>query len=122
MTRLKYCFTCNIFRPKRTVHCMLCNVCVEELDHHCPFVSNCIGKRNYRYFWGFIFFLMLNCFFVVYVAIDDILRRIQADEYKSVNRVLRKYQMSIVFAVVSGGTFILIVALIGYHCRLTAKN
>ena len=101
---------------------MLCNVCVQELDHHCPFVSNCIGKRNYGYFWGFICFLMLNCFFVNYVAIDDTLKRINADKNKSVIQVLRRNPMSIVFVVISGFTFMLIVALIGYHCRLTLMN
>lgn len=31
-TQLKYCSTCHIFRPPRTVHCSLCNHCLTA-DH-----------------------------------------------------------------------------------------
>ena len=52
---LKYCHTCEIFRPPRASHCHSCDNCVEEFDHHCPWVSNCVGRRNYRSFVLFVF-------------------------------------------------------------------
>jgi len=54
-----WCNYCSMVRPPKAKHCRDCDVCVLESDHHCPFVNNCIGKRNYRYFCGFI--LSLSC-------------------------------------------------------------
>ena len=56
---LKYCHTCELFRPPRASHCHYCDNCVEEYDHHCPWLSNCIGRRNYRSFVLFIFSVAL---------------------------------------------------------------
>lgn len=76
LMNLKYCYTCLIYRPRRTVHCADCDACIQEMDHHCPFISNCVGKRNYTAFFLFCCSLWLDTIWIFGLTAYDISRRV----------------------------------------------
>lgn len=70
---VKYCKTCNIWRPPRCYHCRVCDNCVETLDHHCVWLNNCVGRRNYRYFLTFVSAATILSLFMVGACLAQIL-------------------------------------------------
>src|ERR1700741_1549138 len=70
---VKYCKTCNIWRPPRCYHCRVCDNCVETLDHHCVWLNNCVGRRNYRYFLTFVSSSTLLALFLLGASLAHIL-------------------------------------------------
>lgn len=70
---VKYCKTCNIWRPPRCYHCRFCDNCVETLDHHCVWLNNCVGRRNYRYFFTFISSCTILALFLLGASLTHIL-------------------------------------------------
>ncbi|KAJ3064689.1 hypothetical protein HDU98_011911 [Podochytrium sp. JEL0797] len=123
---VKYCYSCQIWRPPRASHCRTCNRCVENHDHHCPWTGNCIGKHNYRHFVNFLFWTwMLSMFACIFCIVDlalasnDLsvgqngLAGLSAMELNPVPAVL--VFMTGMFSLALGGMFV-------YHIMISAKN
>eukprot|EP01090_Pellita_catalonica_P003593 TRINITY_DN13251_c0_g1_i1.p1 TRINITY_DN13251_c0_g1~~TRINITY_DN13251_c0_g1_i1.p1 ORF type:complete len:334 (+),score=25.67 TRINITY_DN13251_c0_g1_i1:48-1049(+) len=64
----KFCNKCRRPKPARTHHCSVCGVCVLKMDHHCPWVSNCVGHKNHRYFFLFLFYMFIGSIYVASMA------------------------------------------------------
>ncbi|XP_039535598.1 palmitoyltransferase ZDHHC18a isoform X1 [Pimephales promelas] len=120
VVKLKYCFTCKMFRPPRTSHCSLCDNCVERFDHHCPWVGNCVGRRNYRFFYAFIVSLSFLTSFIFGCVITHLTIRSQVAG--GIIQAIQDRPASVVELVICFFSIWSILGLSGFHTYLVASN
>ncbi|XP_057417238.1 probable protein S-acyltransferase 7 [Lotus japonicus] len=119
--KIKYCDTCMLYRPLRCSHCSVCDNCVERFDHHCPWVGQCIGLRNYRFYYIFVFSATLLCLYIhgfcwVYIT------RIKNSEEISIWKAMTKTPASIVLIIYSFVCVWFVGGLTAFHTYLISTN
>ncbi|XP_046919064.2 zinc finger DHHC-type containing 8 [Dermatophagoides farinae] len=113
--RMKWCSTCQFYRPPRCSHCSVCDNCIEKFDHHCPWVNNCIGRRNYRHFFFFLIFLTLHMITIFSWCLIFVINN---------RNIINETAVIVAIALIVIITlfFIPIVGLTGFHIILVARG
>ncbi|KIL00902.1 hypothetical protein PAXRUDRAFT_821095 [Paxillus rubicundulus Ve08.2h10] len=119
--RVKYCATCKTYRPPRSSHCKMCDNCVDNCDHHCQWVNNCVGRRNYTFFFCFLFSGVLTLCLVICTCAIHLYLLIQKDTVNFRNALEHGIGSAVAFSL-----SILVIwpvtALLAYHMRLLLLN
>ena len=123
LCKIKYCESCEIYRPPRTIHCSECGCCIERLDHHCPWIGTCIGKRNYKYFITFLwqlFFLISFC--IIFSAVHFFDENLNSFNDEGIKRHSNRQIISVILLSITLLLSFFMFFLFGYHQYLLFLN
>ena len=99
---LDYCCICKIKFKGNTKHCVICNKCCEGFDHHCNWVNNCIGKKNYIFFYIFLYISLFQLVSILIICFESIISKNlekTPKDYRDCNLFDKKLSFDILFSI-----------------------
>ena len=114
------CKKCIHPKPPRTHHCSVCDTCVLKMDHHCPWINGCIGHFNHRYFFLYMFYMVIGCLFIMVFGFEifyDEVKNGIASTTEEFNLTERR-NMIFFLAFIITGTFFILGGLMLWHAKL----
>lgn len=107
------CDKCNyLVRPERSHHCRSCKKCVLKMDHHCEWIGTCVGEKNLKFFFLFLFYALLISLYIFISTVPKFIALLRSDEAN----VLHEFDGFTVLIVVSSG-LTLFVTLLFMNCQ-----
>eukprot|EP00735_Rhodelphis_limneticus_P002343 TRINITY_DN13178_c0_g1::TRINITY_DN13178_c0_g1_i1::g.31128::m.31128 TRINITY_DN13178_c0_g1::TRINITY_DN13178_c0_g1_i1::g.31128 ORF type:complete len:325 (-),score=38.17,sp/Q7XA86/ZDH11_ARATH/30.04/2e-28,zf-DHHC/PF01529.15/1.9e-40 TRINITY_DN13178_c0_g1_i1:287-1201(-) len=113
---LKKCAKCNMLQPMRVKHCRDCEHCIYRFDHHCFWLGTCVGRKNHRIFYLFIFSESMLCVLSTYLVYTTFQDEDKVEDWVTTNFYsLLTFSLNCMFS-------ILPTVLLGYHTFLMSTN
>lgn len=92
------------------------------MDHHCPWLGTCIGKKNYKQFYLFLFSLFVELIIVFAMCImimnGNQIKRVSID----LGTTLKEYPFTIILSILVVPFLIFVAAMLVFHSYLIMKN
>jgi len=111
----RHCKWCGKYKPDRCHHCRVCRCCVLKMDHHCPWLYNCVGFRNYKFFFLWLFYCVLTLHFI-YLFMFDSVKKLATTETTFVRMFLLLFGQTLSFSL-----GLLVTTFWGFHIWLMLK-
>lgn len=92
------------------------------MDHHCPWLGTCIGKKNYKQFYLFLFSLFAELVTIFSMCIlmmnNNQINHVTID----LATTLKTYPFTIILAIICVPAFIFVTVMLVFHTFLIIKN
>jgi palmitoyltransferase ZDHHC9/14/18 len=91
------------------------------MDHHCPWIGTCVGKRNHKYFYIFLFSLMV---LIITTAVMCVMIMVgTVEDPPNFGDRLKRYPLSIILIIIPCFPgFFFVGIMLGFHSYLLATD